>query len=85
MAPRSESLEGQIPTGLWSLYVLDDSSSGFSGSLGGWDVNLVTVNPVNSAADIGVTLSNPSSSPFAGQNFQLHAERDQAGVLRHCD
>jgi uncharacterized repeat protein (TIGR01451 family) len=59
---------GSNPNGLWALYALDDSTSD-SGTLGGWSVSIVTVNPVNSAADIAVALSNPPGTPFAGQNF----------------
>ena len=63
-----EVFDGTNPNGIWSLYVLDDSASD-SGNLGGWSVNIVTVNPVNSAADVGVTLSNPSGPLLVGQNL----------------
>jgi len=59
---------GTAPNGVWSLYVLDDSSSD-SGSLAGWSLSIATVNPVNSAADVAVTLAGPAGLLFVGQNF----------------
>ena len=56
------------PNGIWSLYVLDDSP-GDAGNIGGWNLNVSTVSPVNGAADIAVTIGSPQGILLAGQNF----------------
>ena len=62
-------LNGTSANGTWTLYVLDNSP-GDSGSITqGWSLALTTVSPVNSVADLGVSLSQPAGSVYAGNAF----------------
>ena len=72
------------PNGIWSLYVLDDSP-GDAGSIGGWNLNVTCVEPVNLAADIGVTISNPQGLLFSGQNFAYTVNVTNRGPVNATD
>jgi uncharacterized repeat protein (TIGR01451 family) len=76
--------DGTSPNGIWNLYVLDDSSAD-SGSFGGWSVNLTTVNPVNSAADVGVNMTAPSSLIFTNENFNYTVNVANGGPAAATD
>jgi uncharacterized repeat protein (TIGR01451 family) len=64
------AFDGTAPDGTWALYVFDNDP-GDSGSIAsGWSLNITAVNPVNSAADLGIGLANPASGTiYAGVNF----------------
>ena len=61
--------DGGVPDGIWSLYVFDNSPGDSGNVAGGWALNLTTINPVNGAADVGVSLSGPVGIVVAGGNF----------------
>ena len=63
------ALNGSDPNGAWTLYVFDNSPGDGGNIAGGWSLNLATVNPVNSAADMAVSLSKPVGGLYPGNPF----------------
>ncbi|HEY5914947.1 MAG TPA: Calx-beta domain-containing protein [Verrucomicrobiae bacterium] len=59
---------GSNPNGLWSLFVIDDTplDSGYVSN--GWSLNFTLVNPVNAAADVGITMSGAPESIVLSSN-----------------
>ncbi|MDB6024302.1 MAG: hypothetical protein JWM68_525 [Verrucomicrobiales bacterium] len=45
------------PNGVWSLYVVDDTGQDFGAINGGWSLSIDTVVPVNTNADVAVTIT----------------------------
>ncbi|HEX3798839.1 MAG TPA: proprotein convertase P-domain-containing protein [Verrucomicrobiae bacterium] len=68
-APSASALTnfvGSNPAGTWALYVLDDSPGDSGIIAGGWSLNLATVSPVNSAADLAVSIVKSSGAVATG-------------------
>jgi uncharacterized repeat protein (TIGR01451 family) len=63
------SVNGTDPNGTWSLYVFDNSPGDAGIISSGWSLSLTVVNPVGSAADLGVVMTGPASQIYAGSNF----------------
>ncbi len=61
-------LDGTSPNGVWSLYVVDDTSGDLGNIAGGWSVAITTVSPVNKVADLAVTAVNPPNSVVVNQD-----------------
>ncbi|MEO6036292.1 MAG: DUF11 domain-containing protein, partial [Verrucomicrobiota bacterium] len=62
-------LNGTSPNGVWSLYVNDDSA-GDSGSIsGGWTLALTTVNTVNPAANLSVSVTDSPRPVYTAGNL----------------
>lgn len=60
------SLNGIDPNGEWKLFVVDDSSGDGGDILNGWSLNITTVNPVNPASDLALTMTAAPNVLFAG-------------------
>ncbi len=63
------ALNGGDPNGTWSLFVADDVVGDGGNIASGWSLSLSSVSPVNGAADLALTMSNPVNPPVAGGNF----------------
>ena len=60
------AVAGVSPNGAWSLYVLDDSAGDAGVIAGGWSLTLTTIQPINPAADLGVTVTSSPASLVTG-------------------
>jgi uncharacterized repeat protein (TIGR01451 family) len=59
------TFNGSNPNGNWSLYVFDDAV-GDSGSISGWSIAITTINPVNPAVKLVVTVTDSPDPVFVG-------------------
>lgn len=59
------AFNGSNPNGNWSLYVVDDAI-GDSGLISGWSVSISTINPVNPAVNLVVTIADSPDPVFVG-------------------
>jgi uncharacterized repeat protein (TIGR01451 family) len=60
---------GANPNGNWALYVFDDTPGDGGNISGGWSLNITTINPVNSAADLSITAGQPAGILYSGAGF----------------
>jgi uncharacterized repeat protein (TIGR01451 family) len=63
------SFNAQDPTGLWSLYILDDSPGDAGFVAGGWGLSFTTITPVNKGADLGLSVSADPDPVLSGANL----------------
>jgi uncharacterized repeat protein (TIGR01451 family) len=73
------ALNGVDPNGTWTLFVFDNSPGDSGNIAGGWSLNLAIVNPVNLAADIGLSVVSPSGAIYPGQPFSITANVTNQG------
>jgi uncharacterized repeat protein (TIGR01451 family) len=59
------AFNGSNPNGNWSLYVMDDAV-GDSGSISAWSLAITTINPVNPAVNLVVTVTDSPDPVFVG-------------------
>jgi uncharacterized repeat protein (TIGR01451 family) len=63
------SFNAQDPTGLWSLYILDDSAGDAGFVSGGWGLSFTAITPVNHVADLGLSISANPDPVLSGANL----------------
>jgi uncharacterized repeat protein (TIGR01451 family) len=65
---------GQSANGTWSLYIFDDTT-GDAGSLsGGWSMTITTVNTINPASEMAMTMDASASAVYVGEtvNYSIN-------------
>src|SRR5262249_16111729 len=63
------TFNAQGPTGVWSLYILDDSAGDACFVSGGWALNVTPITPVNQLADLGLSVTASPSPVLSGDNL----------------
>ena len=67
----SGALDGVVANGNWTLYVFDNSAGDDGSIANGWSLNLTSISPVNSAADLGISLTAPTGAVYPGVPMTL--------------
>jgi uncharacterized repeat protein (TIGR01451 family) len=64
---------GGNPSGLWSLYVYDDTPGNDGSIANGWTLGLTVVNPINPPGSLAVTMTHAPDPVFTGNilTFQI--------------
>jgi uncharacterized repeat protein (TIGR01451 family) len=63
------TFNAQNPNGLWSLYILDDSSGDSGFVAGGWGLSFTSITPVNQLADLGLSITANPDPVLSGDNL----------------
>jgi uncharacterized repeat protein (TIGR01451 family) len=61
-----EALAGHDPNGSWALYVFDDSVGDAGLIARGWSLQVTTINPLNSLADLAAGMTSSPASIWLG-------------------
>jgi uncharacterized repeat protein (TIGR01451 family) len=56
------AFNGGNPNGVWKLYINDDNGGDSGNVSGGWSLGLTTVNTINPAANLALSISAPASA-----------------------
>ena len=59
---------GSDPNGVWSLYVVDDTSGDAGNIAGGWSIAVTTITPVNQIADVTIAAVSSASAVLVNQD-----------------
>jgi uncharacterized repeat protein (TIGR01451 family)/uncharacterized delta-60 repeat protein len=62
------AFNGREPNGVWSLYVVDDTTNDFGGIAGGWSLNITAVTPVSPTAGLALGVTVNTNAVFVGSN-----------------
>jgi uncharacterized repeat protein (TIGR01451 family) len=67
------AFNGTDPNGNWSLYVADDSNGDAGAINGGWELNLILVQPVSPLANVGIVAAGGTPTSLFTDEFVTYA------------